>query len=442
MKVLLFNPGWDGRVSRKGRRINRRWPPLDLLNCAALLEREGMEASIIDARARPVEPEELARVSPGYDRIFVTSSPLDRWQCPNLEFDLFLAGLQPLRHGELYVMGAHGTRYPEIVLERTGAKAVIRGEPEWAVLDICRGRRLPEIPGISYREARGVVSTPDRAPADLTRLPVPAFHLVDLAGYGYELLGERLAVLETTRGCPFPCAFCLRDMYGGKTYRKKTPEQVGREVANAIEAAGARCGYFIDLEFSLDKDFTRQVCAELKPFARRWRWCCQTRADCVDAGLLKAMKEAGCALVHFGVETGSPRIMRQIGKGLELEQIEKGVSLAKDAGLEVACFFMFGFPDETDLDREMTLRFAERLEPTYASFHAVTPYPGTPLSAGSGQDLYPDSLLTGDRREELLRWQRAAYRRHYLRLGFALSLLRRFDAGRLARQARLAWDLF
>lgn len=95
--------------------------------------------------------------------------------------------------------------------------------------------------------------------------------------------------------------------------------------------------------------------------------------------LLKLMKRAGCRLIHFGVETGSERIMEIINKKISLPQIAHGIDMTKKAGIDQACFFMFGFPTETEEDRSKTVAFAKTRNPTYASFHKVTTYQGTPL---------------------------------------------------------------
>jgi radical SAM superfamily enzyme YgiQ (UPF0313 family) len=306
---------------------------------------------------------------------------------------------------------------------------------------VCRGKNLAEIPGLTYREGNQFISTAPRPLSDLTTWPSPAFHLLNFKWYGYELMGARFALLETTRGCPFPCTFCMRDMYGGKAYRTKTPRQVAAEVEAAL-AAGAHTGYFIDLEFSLKREFTLEVCEAISPFRARWTWCCQTRADSIDRKLLNAMKAAGCRLIHFGVETGSSRVMRTIDKRITLEQIQDGIRLCKEVGIEAACFFMMGFPGETDEERRQTLTFAIQLDPTYASFHLASPYPGTPLhQSGTWTQPYPESVVNGAELDQLKRWEREAYRRYYLRPGYALSVLRRGRLRPLLKQASLLWKL-
>jgi len=89
------------------------------------------------------------------------------------------------------------------------------------------------------------------------------------------------------------------------------------------------------------------------------------------------MKKAGCRLVMYGVESASPRVLDLIGKNMTVEKIKSGIAATKNAGIPSACFFMFGFPSETDEEREATVQLALELNPDYASFFLCRPYPGT-----------------------------------------------------------------
>ncbi|HWR20749.1 MAG TPA: radical SAM protein [Verrucomicrobiae bacterium] len=437
LKVLLVNPSWDGLVSRKGRRFNRTWPPLDLLNCAALLEQDGLSVSLIDARAIPTPLDAIRDAAARHDLVFVTSSPIDRWQCPNLDLSPFLAVTHLVESGKLHVMGTHGTVAPEVLLTMTGARTLIRGEPELTVRALCEGKDPSEVPGVTYSQGDTIINNPEEPVLDLTSLPMPAFHLLNLRNYRYEILGDRFALLEATRGCHYRCAFCLLEMYG-KGYRKKDPEQVVREVTYLVREAGARTGYFIDLEFTAVRDYVWNVCERLAAAGLPFEWACQTRADYVDEPLLTLMKRAGCRLIHFGVESGSARILAETNKRITLEQIERGIAETKQAGIDQVCFFMFGFPGETAEDMEATIAFAKRLNPTYASFHAVTPYLGTKLYEMSGSsELFPEVLSKEHNPLLLQAIADRAFREFYLRPAVLWSRLQRMDLRHWRRQAAL-----
>src|SRR4030067_1975872 len=191
MKILLLNPLQVHLVNNKGKIYNRIWTPLSLANCAALLEKEGYEVKIIDANAEKLSPEEVSKKSGEFDKIFITSSTLDRWQCPVVDLEPFLNYTRVLKENnkEIFVIGAHGTVRPKEMLELTGAKAIIRGEPELTVLEICRNNKLSSVKGISYNDNSNFISNPQQDFLDLDSLPIPAFHLLPMDKYFYEVLG-------------------------------------------------------------------------------------------------------------------------------------------------------------------------------------------------------------------------------------------------------------
>jgi anaerobic magnesium-protoporphyrin IX monomethyl ester cyclase len=441
--ILLVNPGWGKRISRKGRRFNRPWPPLSLLIGASLLERAGFRVRVIDGRVERGWREGIGRLIPESDWIAVTSSPLDRWQCPNLEADYFVDLARSLPPDRLLIMGAHGSVFPHATLDRTRARAVIIGEPEETLLALLTHEDWSSIPGIAFRKDATVHQTSDRLPTNLGDLPAPAFHLINPSKYSYELMGNPFTLLESSRGCPHGCSFCLKTMYG-RGIRYKPIHRVIQEVEEAATIFGFRYGYFIDLEFTANREHTMELCDRLIALNSPFLWCCQARADAVDAELLKRMKKAGCRLIHFGVESGSSRILKYIRKGIDRDAIQEGMRLTHEAGIATACFFMLGFPGETHSEMEETIAFAKELDPTYASFHAVTPYPDTPIGDlplqshdASGQDIVFPTYCEGQSIAFLDKMIRRAYISYYMDPASIVSRLRHGDPLSLLRQVKL-----
>lgn len=439
--VVLINP-WQFTEKEV---ISRVWPPLSLANCAAILRENGFDVSIIDANADRLSPKEVAlRLQQNNaQKVFITSTPIDRWQCPYVDLQSFLECIQAVRKSadaKIYVMGAHGTVEPERILQMTKADAVIIGEPELTVLEICKKSDLKRVKGICYKLGRRIVVKRQKRVLDLDKLPMPAFDLLPMKKYFYELLGKDFVLLETSRGCPFDCVFCLKAMYG-RSVRKKSVGKMLQEIERVIES-GVKNIYFIDLEFTLDKSFVRKLCDFLirkRKEGHELNWCCQTRADTVDYKLLQKMRDAGCKLVHFGVESGSPRMMKVMNKMMGLEKIEAGVKMAMDAGIEAACFFMFGLPTETKEEMRQTIELAKRLNPTYASFHVAMPYTGTKFAnsiRGKGYDkkakrtkraasyFFPLCDPSRDY-DELHNFAKQAHKQFYMRPSYVINALKR-----------------
>jgi radical SAM superfamily enzyme YgiQ (UPF0313 family) len=221
--------------------------------------------------------------------------------------------------------------------------------------------------------------------------------------------------------------------------RRKRSDQLAAEVERAVRRDGVRSAYFIDLEFHLGGDTNRGLCDFLARERLPLRWCCQLRAREVKDDLLDAMAAAGCRLVHCGIESGSPERLEQLDKVGSVEDMVDGVQRILARGMEVLCFFILGFPGESEREIEQTVKLALDLNPSYASFHLFTPYPGTEYSLTPSDGAFfvppthPDALPF----ERLARLRRAAYLRFYLRPHYVLSRLARREYAVLLRQARI-----
>ena len=386
MKVLLVKPWFPYPYSKGEYTYNRIFPPLALANCAALLEDEGCEVAIVDAGAEKIKLPKLKKIAEEFDKIFITSSSLDKWQCPNIDITPFLDTVKCIKdvNSELYLIGYHGTVDPEAILEQTQAKAVIIGEPEYSVRDICRKGELASVKGICYKDEEGVAITEAQEQVDLKKLPIPAFHLLDFGRYSYEILGSRLCLFEINRGCRLNCSFCNKIMYG-EGLRTKAKEQIFREVSLAVEKYKVATAYFMDLDFLSDREIASELCDYLIKKKYKLKWVCQTRPDLLDIEIVKKMKEAGCRIIHLGVEAGSQELLDSVNKGVTVDKIRAAFKMCKTVGLQTLAFCLFGLPGETDAQRRKTFNFIKKLDPDFVSFHKLTPYKGSTIGNGEYQ---------------------------------------------------------
>lgn len=420
---LFVKPCWPYPYNKGDHTYNRIWPPLSLLNGAAILERQGHVAHVLDAHALRLNLEDIPSRLQGYDTIFITSSCLDRWQCPPADITPFLETVKRAKQvtTEIYVMGYHGTVEPEGVLRRTQVKAVLRGEPERMIEALGAGKPHSDIPGLTYFSAGEIISSGDGEVVDLSSLPLPAYHRIDRRLYSYEILGDDFALFEFSRGCPYDCKFCNKIMYGS-SWRTKSLPQIMSEIQTAVEQYHYRTGYFFDLEFLSDRGLAEKICDFLISQHYPFQWCCQTRADSLDAFILDKMKQAGCRLIHMGLESAQQKYLDLSGKNMRLAHVRDAVSRCRSAGIQSLVFLLFGFAGETPSEREAALRFVQECDPDYVSFHKLYPY-------RAGAFYLPDL----NENQEIDRFIRKAVLRYYLRP----KILLRMNRVTLLRSARL-----
>jgi radical SAM superfamily enzyme YgiQ (UPF0313 family) len=376
----FINPAFAYPIIKdKGIFYTKKWPPLSLAYCAALMEEKGRRVLIIDAHAERLGPQRVAEQVRDSENIFISTSPLDRWQCPvnriSNVYDVIQAVRRQNRESTIFLIGPHGTTLPEKILDETEADVVILGEPEITVLEIAEGKAFQSFEGVAYRENGRVIVKSKKKFMNLNDLPMPAFHLLPMNKYFFDFLGKKFALLEGSRGCPYHCLFCYKDMYG--PFRSKTSQKLNEELAFAIERFGVKNIYFADLSFTLNKKLVSDMCDFIIDRGYNVRWACQTRLDLVDAEILKKMRKAGCRLIEFGVESGEETIVRRTNKYIPPQTIAEVMRLVRKLGIESVAFMMFGLPLETAEDMQKSIRFVKKINPTYAAFNLTVPYTET-----------------------------------------------------------------
>jgi radical SAM superfamily enzyme YgiQ (UPF0313 family) len=151
------------------------------------------------------------------------------------------------------------------------------------------------------------------------------------------------------------------------------------EINHLAANYGTRGIYFLGDNFTINKKRTAELCELIKNSKLNIEWVCDTRADLISRELLRTMREAGCRTIWFGVESGSPRILQKINKGITLEQTVQAFKLCREEGIQIACSFILGIPGETLSDMEATYKFAKKLDPDWCQFNVFVAVPGSGL---------------------------------------------------------------
>jgi radical SAM superfamily enzyme YgiQ (UPF0313 family) len=256
--------------------------------------------------------------------------------------------------------GAHPTAVPE---EMSGFFDIVCiGEGEEAMLDIME----------DYPNTKRFYKKPlDR---DLDKYPDPAYHLVDLFSYKRTIGGEQAITMLTSRGCPYKCAFCGLPNHH-KTVKRRSPEKVAEEIRLIQEKYGINKFNFQDDTFTIDNRRLEKMLNLFKPLKIGFR--AHGRAGLDREEDYFRLKESGCEIIGWGIESGSQKILDAMNKQVTVQQNEEVIKWAKDAGITTRAFFVFGFPGENRRTMEETMEFIERTDPDQFFVSNFVPYPGT-----------------------------------------------------------------
>jgi radical SAM superfamily enzyme YgiQ (UPF0313 family) len=323
--------------------------------------------------------------------------------------------------------GSHPTVVPQESLEYTGADYALCGEGEMALRTLMdtmeSGGAADRVPSVAWRKGSSVVINP-RGPLinPVDQLPIPDRSLIDRSNY----FGE---VIITGRGCPYDCVYCASRNIWGRRVRLRGVDSVINEL-EAIrrdiekdesgshiesERPGAWVMKIVDDTFTVNR---KRTLALLDQIIHRGLNCFEftggVRVDTLDEEVAEKLRQANVKRVTIGVETGSPRMLEMIKKGVTNEQVIRGINLLKSAGVGSHAFFMIGLPGEKPEDIELSKELILEARPDRIEVNMVTPYPGTALWK-SLMDLEPKDV------DRWRRWFHQGMATHSNRLGFDLD---------------------
>lgn len=451
--VLIVNPpSPDGHtyirdVCRWGRKSREKmvWPQTSLAYLAAMVP-DGLSVRIIDAIAEEMPLEHFLReVRAESPRFYVT-------YITGTTFTVDARCIQEAkREGATTVaVGTHVSAVPANTLDLVPElDCVIRHEPEFTfreVLDrVGTGQPLEGCPGLAYRDAGGrAVVAPDRPLVkSLDQLPIPRQHLLPLDRYRMPFLGSRYVWVLTNRGCPYSCTYCFEGVVWGKSVRYRSAQSIFRELEYLAGHNVHNVLFLADL-FTYNRKGVLELCDLIIQSGLKVRWTCNSRVDTLDEEMLVRMKQAGCWLIAFGIESGSQAVLDNVKKDARVEQARATINLCNKHGVKTWGYFILGLPGENKRTARETIDFAKSLPLDIALFHVAMPYAGTEFYfqavANGWLNTYDwkhfdmnDSAVVGYEdfaAEEILQAAKQAFREFYLRPSQAWRLLRLMRATR------------
>lgn len=395
-KVLLINTSFSNYwTHRKEPMIGM---PLGLLNIAGYLKSKGISVCVIDAMVdrnyKGLIEEVLEHKSILWVGISTTTAGLPMAK----DISRFIRNKNPA--ATIVWGGAHPTLFPDAVVQSGYADIAVVGDGEIPAFEISK-RLLKEfkdfknIPQVTYVDSDGRVSHVQQNDfIDINSMPGPDYSFIDPDKYLYRDLSEycagafkaRVWVLNTGRGCPFKCTFCI-NQHRSQKWRFKNPEQLVNEIQDVIDKFNPDFIYFQDDLFFSNKE---RIYAFIEEYDKRgWRFKFFTltfasyfTGTYINYEILKWL-EGKAVWLGMGVESGSEKIRYQLNKHIKNDKVIEIVNALKDIDIKFGLAFMTGIPIETRQDRFETIKFIRTLNKANKNcsfvLQAWRPYPGGEL---------------------------------------------------------------
>jgi anaerobic magnesium-protoporphyrin IX monomethyl ester cyclase len=350
-------------------------PPLGLAYLAGSLLKSGHQVTIVDAigedierltvfdqeksiylRGLPVD-EIIDRIPSGTGLIGISCMFSYQWLTVRTLIDAIKCRFPTT---PLVVGGEHPTGLPHEVLRTSRVDYVVMGEGEETAVALAEavasGRSLDDVEGIAFRGRDGelVVNPRRKRIAAIDDIPLPAWRLFNLESYITHnqpngAARGRFIPMLATRGCPFQCTFCTSPQMWTTRWTARKPQLVVDEMEQYIRDYGIVDFQFEDLTAIVRRDWILEFCEEIdrRGLNITFQLPSGTRSEAVDGEVARALKRAGCHEFAFAPESGDEAILKSIKKRVKLSRMFESAKQTMEAGINLGCFFIIGFPEDT-----------------------------------------------------------------------------------------------
>ncbi len=376
MKTLLIRPPDNSLGEFK--KIGGVQHPMSLLYLATYARKIGYDVDILDLEV--ADEQDIVSCIQDYDIIGIGM------MSPHVSFAKRILRLARSQGLITVLGGPHPTVMPEHSLNVLGADIIVRGEGEITFSEILAAlsndEKIDKIHGVSFKSGGKIIHNPNRSfIKDLDQIPIPDRTLINMDEYIGETtpgIPKRSAVMFTSRGCPYLCNFCSANLIQGRRYRFRSVDNILQEV-RSLRSHGFEHITIDDDSFTINKERVLRFCNAVAKNFPELTFDCDSRVDAVDEKMLTAMKNAGFLKIAYGIESGSPKVLKDIKKNISVKQIRNAFRLTKNAGIATQAFISIGHITETNTDIRLTRDLVRDIRPDYLHISVINPYPGTEL---------------------------------------------------------------
>lgn len=414
-------------------------PPIILSYVAAILEKAGHEVMILEANALKLSKEKSLLILKKFSPDVIGFRADSYWFHRVVEWASFL---KERCKAKIIVGGINVTLYPLESMSHDCFDFGLTGEANESLpklLSCLESGANPEgIEGLVYRSGKVVrCNPPSSSLINFDDYPFPARHLLPNSRYSsFTSQRKNFTIILTNIGCHFACSFCAINRL---PLRCRSPQNIVDEMEQCYKDFGIREVDFFSPSFFINREIALKTCKEIIRRNIKIEWSCRSRIDEVDEELLRQAYKAGCRRIYYGIESASSVVLRNISKGITLDQIANAVAMSRRFKIKTLGFFMIGNPGDTKESILDTIEFSKRLKLDYIQVCRTIAKPNTALNDfvinNTGQDYWRKYIVKGDERicfptpwismtrEELDNYVKRFYRSFYFRPLYIIKLI-------------------
>jgi anaerobic magnesium-protoporphyrin IX monomethyl ester cyclase len=383
LNLVLLNPPNPQRIQRRFmcsyNAPNMLLPPHELIALGGVLRGlDHCNTYLVDAIAEQLN----------------TSSTIDRLGSLNPDIIVSIQGFECFEEdmtvleeikkripaAKMILFGHYATLFANEILSNTNIDIVIFGEPDNIfgnlIEALLKDTGLQTVKGIAYKsEGSIVIQKGDERIPHPELLPMPAYELLKADKYFEPFLQGPFGLIQSARGCPYSCNYCVRSF--GKRLAYRTTEQIIEEIIFLKKTFGIKSLRFIDDTFTVHAKRVIDICTKLIDLKIDIEWTCLSRVDTLTEEMIIWMKKSGCKRIYFGIESGSDKVLKYLNKNVNLKDALSTLHKCKAHGIETLGFFIVGAPVEEDEDFYASVNFAIEADFDYITASELIPYPGT-----------------------------------------------------------------
>lgn len=288
----------------------------------------------------------------------------------------------------LKILGGPVTTDPQLIFKYLDVDLIVKGEAEDKIdkiIEYIHGKReKTSIPGVAFKEDDEIVTTSSNR-GDSIEHPLPLIP----ADISKENIRGANVYIETHRGCVGNCTFCQVPCFFGRKVRSRSIENIIKEVkeftrkgAKRIAISGGTGTLYGSRKFkNINEEAFIELLKKVSEITGPMNLTIpDIRVDLVTDNILEAIARYTNGWIYYGIESGSPRILKKMKKGISVDDIFEAVEMARSHGVKVAGSFIVGYPGEEDEDFQATLELADELMLDDYFVSIAEPIPGTVLA--------------------------------------------------------------